>query len=62
MSLWDEVYIRLSIQVKLTCGTTNQLLAASEPNRCEYEYVFQTPAVCEPVSPDKHKDPEHDEL
>ena len=50
-----------SVKVHLKCGVTNQLLAASEPSRCEYEYRFETPAACADVMT-THLDPDHDEL
>lgn len=33
-------------QVKLRCALSNNLLSASEPSRCEYEFLFETPAAC----------------
>jgi len=51
-----------SITVHLTCGMENQVMSVSEPNRCEYEMKFTTPAVCnEPLKPDETVD-SHDEL
>lgn len=47
-----------SARIKLSCGSENKILSVDEPNRCEYEYKFETPAVCtkpEPIG-------EHDEL
>ena len=35
-----------SVVVNLRCGVTNEVTAASEPSRCEYELDFNTPAVC----------------
>ncbi|CAL4106403.1 unnamed protein product [Meganyctiphanes norvegica] len=35
-----------STDVNLVCGIENQLLSVTEPNRCEYLMVLQTPAVC----------------
>lgn len=39
-----------STTVKLSCGISNELTGASEPNKCEYEFVFKTPAACHPDS------------
>ena len=36
-----------STAVTLKCGLSEEVLAASEPNRCEYAMEFSTPAVCE---------------
>lgn len=38
-------------QVHLECGIENQLQAASEPNRCEYAFIFATPARCSKPDP-----------
>nr|XP_046914851.1 glucosidase 2 subunit beta-like isoform X2 [Dermatophagoides farinae] len=35
-----------SVIVHISCGDINQLMRASEPNRCEYSYEFKTPAAC----------------
>ena len=35
-----------STNVIITCGIENKLTAVSEPNRCEYEMRFETPACC----------------
>ncbi|KAI8509956.1 hypothetical protein Bbelb_123840 [Branchiostoma belcheri] len=35
-----------STEVRMTCGIENKLLSASEPNRCEYVFDFETPAMC----------------
>ena len=35
-----------SAEIYLHCGAENVLSAVSEPNRCEYEMHFSTPAVC----------------
>jgi protein kinase C substrate 80K-H len=36
-----------STEVKLSCGVENKLISASEPGRCEYQFEFETPAVCQ---------------
>ena len=43
-----------SAKVDLRCGSENKLVGASEPNRCEYLFVFETPAACEPLPPIMH--------
>lgn len=48
-----------SAKVNLKCGSTNQLTAVSEPSRCEYEFIFETPSACKKFVP---QSPEHDEL
>jgi len=51
-----------SVKVRVSCGTENQLLAASEPSRCEYEFKFTTPAVCSSPPQPEPKNPDRDEL
>ena len=46
----------------MSCGTDNTLHGASEPNKCEYEYTFSTPAVCSQPPLEPPKDERHDEL
>ena len=46
------------ISIKVKCGMENKVTSVDEPNRCEYEYKFETPAVCTKPEPI----PEHDEL
>ena len=43
--------------VSITCGVEDAVIAASEPNRCEYAMEFTTPVVCEP-----HQQTYHQEL
>ena len=43
-----------STKVDLRCGAENKLIGASEPNRCEYLFMFETPAACEPLPPVQH--------
>ena len=49
-----------SVVIVLKCGLQNELTAASEPSRCEYQFDFSTPASCIPL-PDSNRDV-HDEL
>ena len=35
-----------STKVIFRCGLENKLLSVTEPNKCEYEMVFETPASC----------------
>ena len=44
------------------CGTRNEVFGASEPNRCEYEFKFRTPAACTSLPEPARKDPLRDEL
>ncbi|WVR03133.1 hypothetical protein IAU60_000123 [Kwoniella sp. DSM 27419] len=37
-----------SVAVDLSCGTKNELLAISEPEKCEYRFKVATPALCWP--------------
>ena len=45
-----------SATITLKCGLEDQLLSASEPNRCEYAMEFSTPAVCEPLQHIVHEE------
>ncbi|XP_067623234.1 glucosidase 2 subunit beta-like [Eurosta solidaginis] len=46
--------------VQFVCGLEHKITAVTEPNRCEYNYLFETPAVCDGnVSSEK---PQRDEL
>ncbi|XP_071799443.1 glucosidase 2 subunit beta-like isoform X1 [Asterias amurensis] len=52
-----------STMVILRCGTENKLLAASEPERCTYEFEFETPALCTiKTDPQTGETDNHDEL
>ncbi|XP_063674106.1 glucosidase 2 subunit beta-like isoform X1 [Bolinopsis microptera] len=48
-----------STRVDVVCGPENQIMSASEPAKCEYAYVFATPAACTKV---QDEDEIHDEL
>lgn len=50
-----------STKVILSCGIENKVIAVSEPNKCEYEMKFETPAFCEPVNSSAQEN-EHQEL
>jgi len=51
-----------SAKVVLSCGMENKVTSVTEPNRCEYEVQFTTPAICkEPKKPTEENDL-HDEL
>ena len=57
-----------STKVVLRCGLRNSLVAVTEPNRCEYQFAFETPALCKKLdmSSDNDGSPQmiedHDEL
>ncbi|ORZ19163.1 glucosidase II beta subunit-like-domain-containing protein [Lobosporangium transversale] len=36
-----------SVKVMMSCGSVNELVAVSEPEKCEYLFKFRTPAVCQ---------------
>ncbi|KAF8932324.1 hypothetical protein BGZ52_010460 [Haplosporangium bisporale] len=35
-----------SVKVVMSCGTKNEIIAVSEPNKCEYLFKLRTPAAC----------------
>jgi len=52
-----------SAKIHMECGLQNELISASEPNRCEYHFTFRTPAACtQPVSGSTGAHPQHSEL
>lgn len=38
------------IQLDMSCGLENAVLAVSEPEKCEYEFKVTSPALCLPLS------------
>ena len=51
-----------STVVKLICGVENVVESVTEPNRCEYQMVFATPAICKPPEHYQQQESVHDEL
>ena len=52
-----------STRVIMRCGLRNALVASSEPNRCEYQFIFETPALCKQLDlPLDENQENHDEL
>ncbi|KAG9030475.1 hypothetical protein FRB95_003925 [Tulasnella sp. JGI-2019a] len=45
-----------SVVLHLSCGTENELLSISEPEKCEYHFVGKTPALCLPLEKEEGKD------
>ncbi|KAF9954124.1 hypothetical protein BGZ72_004887 [Mortierella alpina] len=39
-----------SVKVIMSCGVVNEIVAVSEPSKCEYLYKFRTPAACRVIS------------
>ncbi|KAG0207742.1 hypothetical protein BGX28_001075 [Mortierella sp. GBA30] len=39
-----------SVKVVMSCGKDNEIVAVSEPSKCEYLFKFRTPAVCRIMS------------
>ncbi|XP_009859245.2 N-acetylglucosamine-1-phosphotransferase subunit gamma-like [Ciona intestinalis] len=37
-------------RVLLRCGTVNNITSVTEPSRCQYELIFETPLACHPDS------------
>lgn len=50
-----------STKVRVSCGSENKITGVSEPNRCEYEFDFTTPAACRELTSYNEEDL-HDEL
>ena len=46
----------------MDCGLKNELVGATEPSRCEYEFTFHTPALCKEAPAEEEKNPNKDEL
>lgn len=52
-----------SVDVVMRCGLQNALVGASEPARCEYQFDFETPALCRMDQVNlEHTHPAHTEL
>lgn len=58
-----------SVKLIMTCGTVNEIVSVNEPEKCEYVFKMQTPAVCavlddvvSDVGEDSSVPPKHDEL
>ncbi|KAB0801910.1 hypothetical protein PPYR_04096 [Photinus pyralis] len=50
-----------STKVRVVCGSENKVTAVTEPNKCEYQFDFTTPAACrESMTDSEHEI--HDEL
>ena len=45
-----------STKVILSCGLENKVISVTEPNKCEYEMKFETPAVCSTMAPQSHEE------
>ncbi|KAG0006309.1 hypothetical protein BGZ80_001997 [Entomortierella chlamydospora] len=39
-----------SVKVTMSCGAVNEIVAVSEPSKCEYLLKFRTPAACRIIS------------
>lgn len=55
-----------SVKVFFECGSENEILSVTEPEKCEYHFTAKSPAVCQSI-PDmeetvEHKKPVHEEL
>jgi len=53
-----------STRVIMRCGLRNALVASTEPNRCEYQFIFETPALCKEIdlADNDSLEQNHDEL
>lgn len=51
-----------SALIQLECGLDTRITGVSEPNRCEYVYVMETPAACDISGGNGSRDDTHDEL
>ncbi|XP_018021311.1 glucosidase 2 subunit beta isoform X2 [Hyalella azteca] len=51
-----------STLVHLRCGVENELISAAEPSKCEYVFIFTTPAACDAVEDGSDEHAQHTEL
>jgi hypothetical protein len=51
-----EANLYRSTEVDLECGNENKIVYVSEPEKCQYYFKMQTPAVCEDVKDDEESD------
>ncbi|KAG0047515.1 hypothetical protein BGZ83_007437 [Gryganskiella cystojenkinii] len=45
-----------SVKLVMSCGTVNEIISVTEPEKCEYVFKMQTPAVCAVLEDDETED------